>query len=351
MAGPRILLGVLLASSLALTSTADIQEDALVADETALLQLSPSRVQTMRGQTGLGMPMSNARGAYRKTGKTGGVEDWPEPDDPDFEITDVHRQMIGSFKDAVRDGDVDMINSTVMMMALLPVALEVEEGVHDVAFQVIRDYQDDKYQYVQQMAWRGLSDQSHTELGSEKIAHSGGPNKGVEYMVEQLLAHPFYYGYRYDLVTPETVQAEALVCLAGLLLWDVNNTRGPAALEAGLIPAVMRTFKGEPNLRQSQWASCAAIHHVLYRNPDWSVYFKNAGALYYIDQAIERFKDGDDTEFYFGVTYGEAYNMSVCDYPKALMEGDLKKAAESKAVYLAQIQLEKPWATTTLTSI
>mmetsp|Transcript_97713 Transcript_97713/g.179557 ORF Transcript_97713/g.179557 Transcript_97713/m.179557 type:complete len:233 (+) Transcript_97713:96-794(+) len=228
-------------------------------------------------------------------------------------------------------------------MALMPVALDVEEGVYDLIFQVLRDYQDDKYEYVQQSAWRGLSDQSRTELGSEKIANSGGPNKGVEYMVEQLLAHPFYYGYCKDQCT---VQYEALICLSGLLLFDVNNTRAPAALDAGLIPAVMRTFKGEPNLRQSQWTSCAAIHHVLYRNPDWSVYFKNAGALYYVDQAIERFKDGDDTEFHFGVTYGEAYNISICNYPKAMIEGDLKQAAEWKEIELASVQLQKPWATT-----
>jgi len=296
----------------------------------------------MRGQTGLGMPTSNARETSRKTGA-----DWPQPDDPDLEITDGNRRMVQRFKDAVRDRNVSEINSTVSAMALMPVALDVEEGVYDLIFQVLRDYQDDKYQYVQQMAWRGLSDQSRTELGSEKIAHSGGPNKGVEYMVEQLLAHPFYYGYCKDQCT---VQYEALICLSGLLLFDDSNTRGPAALEVGLIPAIIRTMKGEPNLRQSQYTACQAMSHVLYRNPDWGVDFKNAGALYYIDQAIERFKDGDDREFHFGVTYGEAYNISACNYPKAMMEGDLKQAAEFKEVDLAAIQYNKPWATV-LTSI
>jgi len=274
MAIPRILLGALLASSLTLTSTADIQENELVADETVLLQVSPSRAQTRRGQTELRMPASNARGTSRKTGD---ITDWPEPDDPDREITDGDRQRVQFFKDAVRDRDVDRINATVTWMALLPVRLDVEEGVYDLIFQVLRDYQDDKYQYVQQMAWRGL---------------------------------------------------------CGLLLFDVNNTRAPAALDAGLIPAVMRTFKGGPNLRQSQYTACRAISYALYRNPAWSVHFKNAGALQYIDQAIDRFKDGD----------------SICNYPKAMIEGDLKQAAEWKEIELASVQLQKPWATK-LTSI
>jgi hypothetical protein len=265
---------------------------------------------------------------------------WPEPDNPNLTITNKHRQQVADFKKAVEEGDVDKINKTVTNMALLPVQLDLEEGVYDLIFQVLRDYQDDKFQWVQQMAWRGLSDQTGTELGSEVITNVGGPNKGIEYMTKQLLAHPARYGYCADQVT---VWYEILACMSGLLVHDNKKTRGSAAVEAGLVPAIIRTLSQEGDLIASAHTACRVMSFLFWRQPEYAAAFKDAGALPLIDAAIEKWKDGDPTPFHFGFSMGSYYNISSCLGPKALMEGDLTQWSMQKAEGIVLVLTGKPW--------
>lgn len=265
---------------------------------------------------------------------------WPEPDDPTLTITSHHRQMVADFKKAVKEQNVTRINQTVSSMALLPVQLDLEEGVYELIFQALRDYQDDQYQWVQQMAWRGLSDQTGTELGSEAITNTGGPNKGIEYMTKQVLAHPPRYGYCADQLT---VWYEILACISGLLLNDNKKTRGSAAVEAGLVPAIIQTLSLEGDLIASAHTACRVMSFLFWRQPEHAAAFKDAGALPLLDAAIERFKDGDPTPFLFGFDMGTYYNVSACWGPKALMEGDLLEWSIQKAGYIQSVRTTKPW--------
>jgi len=265
----------------------------------------------------------------------GDIAQWPTPDDPDIKITDEDRAHVKAFKEAVDTKNVTLINSTIGSMALMPVELDIEEGVYDYIFQVLRDYQADEYQYVQQNAWRGLSDQSETYQGAPLIANFGGPNEGVKYMVDQLLIHPFDYGYCADQLT---VQYEILACLSGLLITDNNNTYGPAAVEAGLVPAIMRSLMGEPEHIATQHTACQVVFFLLARNPQYAKLFHEAGADIYMKKAVERFKDGDDTPFLFGYTLGEFYDMDVCAGPLMLLEVE-----DEKDKLAAELHEWKPW--------
>jgi len=334
-----ILLGLVVAG---ITQTTCVEEDALE-DASSFMQL-PARLQN-RLQSRLQSKSKLAKVRQAKRAKSwlrpapaaavGETAEWPTPDDPDIKITDEDRAQVKTFKEAVDTKNVTLINSTIGSMALMPVELDIEEGVYDYIFQVLRDYQADEYQYVQQHAWRGLSDQSGTERGAALIANFGGPNKGVEYMVDQLLVHPFDYGYCADQLT---VQYEILMCLSGLLITDSNNTRGPAAVEAGLVPAVMRSLMGEPEHIATQHTACQVVFFLLARNPQYAKLFHEAGADLYIKKAVERFKDGDDTPFMFGFTLGEFYDIGVCAGPLMLLGFE-----DLKDEYAAGIHDWKPW--------
>jgi len=316
------------------------EEDALE-DVNSLMQL-PASLQHKRLQ-----PKSKAkrmaakvRNAKRMLARLRGDDDdedadWPTPDDPALEITEEDREKVREFKLGVDTKNVTLINKTAASMALRPVDLDVEEDVYEYQFRVLRDYQADKYQYLQQMTWRGLSDQSGTEKGSYLISNFGGPNEGIKFMVDQLLVHPFRYGYCADQLT---VQYEILACISGLLLTDNNNTRGPAAVEEGLVPAVMRTLMGEGDLIASAHTACRVMSFLFWRNPQYVRLFRDAGAPLYVDQAYDRFKDGDDTPFIFGFTMGEYYNISACDYPIQLMALE-----DIKDEWAESLQEWKPW--------
>jgi len=254
---------------------------------------------------------------------------WPQPGDPLYQMTPEHRLQVQAFKAAVAAQDVEAINNTVAAMALVPVKLDIEEGVYPLIFSVLHDYQDDKYQYVQQMAWRGLSDQSGTELGAPLIANCGGPSQGIEYMVHQMQAHPEpYYGLCSDHVT---VKYEILACMVGLLRNDRDNVWGPAAVHAGLLDQILYTMRAEPDLIASQATACRVMGEVLQRNPHYVPALQAKGALELVESSMERFRDGDDTPFHFGFTLGSFYNVtSACAYPRSLLLGEDPATAQAK---------------------
>mmetsp|Transcript_62398 Transcript_62398/g.108688 ORF Transcript_62398/g.108688 Transcript_62398/m.108688 type:complete len:348 (-) Transcript_62398:21-1064(-) len=279
-------------------------------DETTLLQVRQRtkrmKVQRTKMVGGLGAPPGAGHGEY-SSGEVSDDAVWPCPDDPDNVITEDDRTNIKNLKQGLDASDPDLVNNSVKNLAMIDTDLMVQEGAFDLIFETIKTYQADEFATLQQNAWRGLSDQCATEKGSYIIANRGGPNKGVEYMVEQLLVHPFNYGYMEDHLT---VQYEIMNDLDSLILTDNNNTRGPAAVRAGLVPAVMRSLMGEPELIATQASACRAMTHLFMRNPQYASLFKDAGAQLYVTKAMERFKDGDDTPFHFGFTMGSWYNVT-----------------------------------------
>mmetsp|Transcript_64097 Transcript_64097/g.111772 ORF Transcript_64097/g.111772 Transcript_64097/m.111772 type:complete len:452 (+) Transcript_64097:60-1415(+) len=261
---------------------------------------------------------------------------WPAPDDPSLEITDDDRRVVKAFKDAVAENDPLKINATVEHLALIPPQLNYDEGTYDLVFQTIREHQGEEHQYLQQSSWSGLSDQSSTELGARTIANIGGPNQGVVFMIDQLLLHPLYSGYRENQLT---VQSTIMLNMAGLLSLDNNKTIGPAAIQEGLVPAVMRTLMGESELIASQAAACKAMKALFMRNPETVTFFRDAGAYLYVMNAMERFEDGDDTPFAYGFTMGHKYNVTEeCYYPAVLMYAD-----DLKWQWIDELKDWKPW--------
>mmetsp|Transcript_831 Transcript_831/g.1066 ORF Transcript_831/g.1066 Transcript_831/m.1066 type:complete len:357 (+) Transcript_831:86-1156(+) len=258
-----------------------------------------------------------------------GEPTWPQPGDPSFQITPGHRLTVLSFKSAVAAQNVEAINRTVVQMALLPVKLDIEQGVYPLIFSVLHDYQDDRYQYVQQNAWRGLSDQSGTALGAPHIANYGGPSKGIEYMVHQMQAHPEpYYALCADHLT---LKYEILACMSGLLSNDQDNVWGPAAVREGLLDQILYTMRAEPDLIASQTTACRVMGLLLWRNPHYIPLLKEKGALEVVQRAVERFEDGDDTPFHFGFTMGKYYNVTQgCGYSRYMLLGEEPVAAMAK---------------------
>mmetsp|Transcript_45650 Transcript_45650/g.79428 ORF Transcript_45650/g.79428 Transcript_45650/m.79428 type:complete len:352 (-) Transcript_45650:232-1287(-) len=296
-------------------------------DETTLLQVRQrtkhmkvhrTKVQRTKMVGGLGAPPAAAK--YNSDEDLGDDAVWPAPDDPENNVTEEDRNAIRNLKEGLATNDLHKTNKSVPHLAMIDTNFMVQEGGYDLIFEVINTYQADEYATVQQNAWRGLSDQCATEKGSYIIANRGGPNKGVEFMVEQLLIHPFDYGRLEDQLT---VQYEIMTDLDSLIVTDNNNTRGPAAVRAGLVPAVMRSLMGEPELIATQATACRVMTHLFMRNPQYASLFRDAGAPLYVQKAMERYKDGDDTPYHFGFTMGSFYNVtSDCSVPFGMFSLD-----------------------------
>lgn len=271
---------------------------------------------------------------------------WPQPDDPLRLVTDDDVDKMKKCKEYIKMGDPEKYNTSIVCCsALAPPEFNIEHGLHDILFQILKTYQDEQFQWVRQWAWRGLSDNCFTEVGSESIANIGGPNKGVQYMVEQLLVNPPYAGMCEDQVD---IQYEILADLHGLLLFDYNNTRAPAAMEAGLVPAIVRSLTIEPDYRPTLTFSCKLMMHLFLRNPEYALSFKNAGVLELVDRSMDVLKQPDDREFHFGVKMSEYFQKEFCLIPQLMMKGDAASRIEAAAllkIYLDGVKAWKPWAT------
>jgi hypothetical protein len=232
-------------------------------------------------------------------------------------------------------------------VALVPPELNAEEGIYDVLFQILRDYQDDKYEYVRQYALRGLSDQSYTNAGSQAIANHGGPNKGIEYLVELALTNKPYSGMCAN--DHLDIQYEVLADLQGLLLFDNNNTWGPAAVRAGLITAIVKSFQTEPDYRPTLNFACKVISHLLMRNPSYTALLQDAGVTELVIRSIALLKTRDDTPFMFGETVSDYFSPSACDHPLMMLTNAPTRQTDLWVrQYIDGIHGYKPWARITV---
>jgi len=266
---------------------------------------------------------------------------WPQPDDPNNQVTAMDFKQMQDCKQAFSMKNPEVYNtSEPCCMALTRPEFNIEHGVHDILFQILKLYPEDKFQWVRQWAWRGLSDNCFTEVGSQSISNIGGPNQGVEYMVEQLLVNPPYAGMCLDHVD---IQYEILADLQGLLLFDNNNTRAPAAMKAGLVPAMVRSLTIEPDFRPTLSFTCRVMTHAMMRNPDYPPLFRDAGVPELLERAVEVLLEPDDTEFHFGVTMSEYYDPSICQYPLLMMKGDALSKLQANAGLQDYLDLVRDW--------
>lgn len=270
------------------------------------------------------------------------------PDQPGLQVSKDAPAKLKICKDNLKllKTDPDKYNtSSSCMFVFEPPQFHIQNGIYDVHFQVLRDHQEDKFQWIRCNAWRALSDQSSTEAGSEGIANTGGPNKGIEYMVEQLLVNQPFSGMCADHLD---IQQEILADLAGILMFDNNNTRGPAAMKAGLVPAIARSFKVEPDYRPTMNRACRVLAYILARNPEYAISFKDAGVLELVDKAIKVLEVPDKTPAFFGFTMDQVYSKDACTYPRLILLGDEVSQLKAEDELKAYISLEvgaKPWAT------
>lgn len=232
---------------------------------------------------------------------------WPQPGDPNLQPDAWQVNALKWLKS--NPLDVKIVNTSLSTVALTPTWYVIQEGGYDVLFRALHDFADEPT--VQMNAWRGLSDQSWTELGAQHIANYGGPNKGIEYMVEQLLAHP---EAKTALCADHlTYQYETLQCIGGLLSSDVNGTRGAAAVDAGLLEAAVHAMRVEADLRPTQHTACTALclllQHSGAAHERYAQRLRDLGAVELVKNDLATYSLIDPTPFYYGTTYGEVYPL------------------------------------------
>jgi len=236
--------------------------------------------------------------------RAGAKQDWPQPGDPNLNPSMSQKLMIAGMK--MQSHNKRFMNLTLSSIALTPVWYVIQVNGYKILFDALHEFADDPT--VQMNAWRGLSDQSHTELGSRHINDYGGRNRGIKYMVEQLIAHP----------KPRTAECrdhltyayEVLQCLSGLLQWDVNGTRAQAAVEAGLLEQLAKWMKDEASYRPTMDVCCSCLELLLLHNASYAPRLVELGVKELAMDAVERFSAYDPTPFYFGSTYGDSYPVT-----------------------------------------
>lgn len=279
--------------------------------EVSLLQ-SHSSIRTGRHEVGSGSAPGDPDEYL------GGL-DWPQPGSPDAKLTPEQAQALLLLKSF--PNNVKIVNSTIVALALTPTWYVIQEGGYDILFRALHDFDDPT---VQMQTLRGLSDQSWTELGSQHITNHGGPNRGVEYLVELLRAHPVAKtAYCADQLT---YQYEALQCLAGLLFNDANGTAGAAAVQAGLIEGAVHALEAEADLRPTQHTACAALQYLLVNAGaaagGYVKRLRELGAPELLQKAVATYSVDDPTPFIFGVTYGELYPVAPqCEFVLSTIDG------------------------------
>jgi len=231
-------------------------------------------------------------------------ESWPQPGDPNLQPTADQQLRIASMK--LHPHDMKLMNASLNRIALTPVWYVIEVDGYKILFDALHEFADEPT--VQMNAWRGLSDQSHTELGSKHINDYGGRNEGIKYMVEQLKAHP--KPREAECSDHLTYAYEVLQCVSGLLRWDVDGTRGQAAVEAGLLEQIAQVMRREPNYRPTMDVCCTCLRLLLERNTSYAPRLLELGVKELAQDAVERFAAYDPTPFYFGSTYGLSYPVT-----------------------------------------
>jgi len=252
---------------------------------------------------------------------------WPNPADPNLQPSQGQREAFRLLKAFPHSTSV--VNGSLSSIAVTPVWYVVENGGYDILFRALHDFAHDST--VQMNAWRGLSDQSHTEVGSNYITNYGGPNKGIEYMVNQLLAHP--RARDAECADHLTYQYEVLQCISGLLEWDVNGTRGVAAVAAGLLPAMIHAMRVEGDLRPTVDVCCNTVRSLLTHNTSYVEPLVKLGVVELINTAIANYSAYDPTPFYFGSTYGDSYPVvPSCAASLTIIQAQLSSTGAASVV-------------------
>mmetsp|Transcript_76865 Transcript_76865/g.146224 ORF Transcript_76865/g.146224 Transcript_76865/m.146224 type:complete len:399 (+) Transcript_76865:74-1270(+) len=151
----------------------------------------------------------------------------------------------------------------------------VESGALDFTFGILKaaadmpsNYTTDQRNWFEMRAWMALSDHSISSDGAPIIANYGGPNKGIQFMVDALKTHHKPFELKYD--TPEhagidrlTLRYEITCNIAGILNNDPTGEFGKAAVDAGFLEEALYTMQAEREKCSPQWATCASLDGLL----------------------------------------------------------------------------------------
>jgi len=246
-------------------------------------------------------------------------------------VSQAEREMVQGTVDRLAEDpyDYERVHNvmTFAMMALVCTDYLYENGGFDVIFAVLRnaDHMPDRFSPAQRGwfemdGWMALSDQSMSVKGAPIIANYGGPNKGIEFMVERLQAHHTPHELVFDsensLRQPQlTIRYEITCNIQGILANDQNQEWADAAVKAGLMEELLYTMQVERDFSCSpMWASCSALTSLLapkrQRYESYKAKLVNLGAVEITRQALEActpFHPHGDQPFMAGMSWGQLH--------------------------------------------
>jgi len=268
-----------------------------------------------------GAPCGNCdeNGAYRQPGRD------------NCTVIDNERKMVQQATEGLKanpyDTSITEDNSRFVMMALVCSEYLILNGGLDAIMSVI----DNSYHMPSQLSnnernwfefrgWQALSDQSGSAKAAPFIANYGGPNKGIERMVNALKAHqePLLLkstpleSMRY-FINRLTLRYEITVNIMGILQNDNLGNWGDAAVRAGLLEEAVHTMQVEHDHCSPLFSSCGALSYLLLKNPNAHTYkakLKDLGARELASKSAEfctPYKPAGEEGFMAGQSWGQIH--------------------------------------------
>jgi len=252
------------------------------------------------------------------------------PDRANCRVLDTERNMIQRVKERLLQNPYDyaLVDDTMafVMIALVCTDYVREQGGFDLIFDVIKHagqmpstYSTDQRNWFAMRGWMALSDQSVSSVGAPIIANYGGPNKGIEFMVEHLKRHHQPFELKYDSVAHAgidklTLRYEITVNIMGILLNDAAGEWGEAAVEAGLLEEAIYTLQVENTKCSPMWSTCGALDYLLLpgkpRVGSYKARLLELGAEHLTERAVNGctpYQPGGDQAFMAGQSWGQIH--------------------------------------------
>jgi hypothetical protein len=219
--------------------------------------------------------------------------------------TNAMKNTVDFLRNNVNDFGAGQISNNIASMSTSQdvVGKTVQLGGVDILFDYLDRWQTDAHATL--MAWAGLSDPSHAEVGARAIADHGGHNQGIDFVLQKIHSYPPHFGRQPDTLT---VRYESLQIVNGMLEHDTINEYGQAFLERGLLQEVITTMEEEADMRAANSVCCNILGALLdHGNQDAMMpTMQQRGVADLISTAFTTFHE-DYPMPWNGMTVGAAY--------------------------------------------
>mmetsp|Transcript_97919 Transcript_97919/g.227054 ORF Transcript_97919/g.227054 Transcript_97919/m.227054 type:complete len:378 (-) Transcript_97919:83-1216(-) len=165
----------------------------------------------------------------------------------------------------------------------------------ELIFQVIENFKDKPE--VMATAWRGLAHHANSRVGANLVANMGGPMRGVDFIVEQMRAHPEPHLGE----SPEhlTLTHEILQTVSSMLEHDdpdytFQYVYGSAFLRAGLPEQLLHAMRSESGLRGTQEVACNCMEWLFENSPEAMLKFLEGGVVAQLVSTMGAFRHKTD---------------------------------------------------------